>query len=40
MDFLVKHFIVLGVDFQYWMPLVIGACALDVFYLRKTGQRH
>ena len=29
MDFLVKHFIVLGVDFQYWMPLVIGACAQD-----------
>jgi hypothetical protein len=38
MDFLVKHFTILGVDVQYWMPILIAACAIYIFYLWKTGQ--
>jgi hypothetical protein len=38
MDFLVEHFTFLGIDFQYWMPIVIGACAIYVFWLWWTGQ--
>jgi hypothetical protein len=39
MDFLVKHFTLLGIDFQWWMPIVGGALALYVLWLRWTGQR-
>jgi hypothetical protein len=39
MDFLVKHFTFLGIDFQWWMPIVGGALALYVLWLWWTGQR-
>ena len=38
MDLLVKHFTILGVDFQYWMAIVIGAFAVYILYLWKTDQ--
>jgi hypothetical protein len=38
MDFLAEHFTVLGVVFQYWMPIVGGACALYVAWLWWSGQ--
>jgi hypothetical protein len=41
MDFLVQHFTVFGLDFQWWMPIMGGACAIYVFWLWKTDQfRH
>jgi hypothetical protein len=40
MDFLVERFTVLGVEFQYWMPVVLSAVALYLFYMWKTGQLH
>jgi hypothetical protein len=27
-DFLAEHFTLFGVDFQWWMPIVGGACAI------------
>jgi hypothetical protein len=39
LDFLAEHFTVLGIDFQWWMPIVGGALALYVLWLRWTGQR-
>jgi hypothetical protein len=38
MDFLVEHFTLFGLDFQWWMPIVGGACAIYVAWLWKTGQ--
>jgi hypothetical protein len=38
-DFLVEHFTFLGVTFQYWMPIVIGAVALYVLWLWKFWSR-
>ena len=38
MDFLAEHFTVLGVDFQYWMPILLVVSALYLFYLWKTGK--
>jgi uncharacterized membrane protein len=38
MNFLAEHFRFLGIDFQYWMPIVVGAVALYVIYLWKTDQ--
>jgi hypothetical protein len=41
MDFLVQHFTLFGLDFQWWMPMVGGACAIYVLWLWKTDQfRH
>jgi hypothetical protein len=40
LNFLVERFTVLGVEFQYWMPVVFGAAALYLFYMWKTGQLH
>jgi hypothetical protein len=37
-DFLAKHFTLLGVDFQNWMPIVVGAFAVYILYLWKTGK--
>jgi hypothetical protein len=38
MDFLLEHFTVFGFQFQYWMPIVIGACAICVVWLWLTGE--
>jgi hypothetical protein len=38
MDFFAKHFVVFGIDFQVWMPIVVGALAIYVLYLWKTDQ--
>jgi hypothetical protein len=40
MDFLAEHFAFLGVDFQIWMPIVLGALTIYVIYLWKSGQLH
>jgi hypothetical protein len=40
MEFLVEHFTVFGVQFQYWMPIVGGSLAVYIFYLWKTGGMH
>jgi hypothetical protein len=37
MDFLARHFTFLGIDFQIWMPIIIGAIALYIFYLWTSG---
>jgi hypothetical protein len=36
--FLAGHFTLFGVDFQYWMPTFVGAVAIYIIYLWKTGQ--
>jgi hypothetical protein len=33
-----QHFTLLGIEFQWWMPIVGSACALYVLWLRATGQ--
>ena len=38
MDFLTEHFTILGVDFQYWMPVTIVALTLYIFYLWRSGK--
>jgi hypothetical protein len=38
MDFLAKHFTFLGIDLQWWMPIVAGAVAIYVAWLWWTGQ--
>ena len=38
MNFLAEHFSFLGIDFQYWMPITVGAVALYVLYLWKTDR--
>jgi hypothetical protein len=40
MDFLIERFTVLGVEFQYWMPIVGAALAVYLAYLWKTGGMH
>jgi hypothetical protein len=41
MDFLAEHFTVFGVDFQWWMPIVGGACAMYVLWpWRDAAARH
>ncbi len=37
MDFLTERFTILGVEFQYWMPIILAALALYVLYLWRTG---
>jgi hypothetical protein len=37
-EFLVGHFTVLGVQFQNWMPIVVGAFAIYIVYMWKTGR--
>jgi hypothetical protein len=37
MDFLVEPFTFLGIDFQWWMPIIGGACALYALWLWYTG---
>jgi hypothetical protein len=37
MDFLTEHFNFFGVQFQYWMPILLGAVALYILYLWRTG---
>jgi hypothetical protein len=39
LDFLVKHFTFLGIDLQWWMPIIVGALATYVFWLWCSGQR-
>jgi len=36
--FLAGHFTLFGVDFQYWMPIFVGAVAIYIIYLWKTGR--
>jgi hypothetical protein len=38
LDFLIGHFTFLGFEFQYWMPVVLGAIAIYIAWLWKTGQ--
>jgi hypothetical protein len=38
MEFLVEHFAFLGFDLQVWMPVVLGAFAIYIVWLLKTGQ--
>jgi hypothetical protein len=37
-DFLTHHFSLLGLDLQWWMPIVTGACAIYVMWLWVSGQ--
>ena len=37
-DFLTHHFSLLGLDLQWWMPIVTGGCAIYVTWLWLTGQ--
>jgi hypothetical protein len=37
-DFLTYHFSLLGLDLQWWMPIVTGACAIYVMWLWLSGQ--
>jgi hypothetical protein len=38
MDFLVEHFTLLGLDFQWWMPITVGAVAIYAAWLWCTGR--
>jgi hypothetical protein len=38
LSFLIGHFTFLGFEFQYWMPVSIGAIAIYFLYFWKTGQ--
>jgi hypothetical protein len=38
MDFLVEHFTFLRIDFQWWMPIALGAVAIYVAWLWCTGR--
>jgi hypothetical protein len=37
-DFLTHHFSLLGLDLQWWMPIITGACAIYVTWLWLSGQ--
>lgn len=37
-DFLTHHFNLLGLDLQWWMPIVTGGCAIYVMWLWLSGQ--
>jgi hypothetical protein len=37
-DFLTHHFSLFGLELQWWMPIVTGACAIYVMWLWLTGQ--
>jgi hypothetical protein len=37
MEFLAEHFTFFGFDFQVWMPVFIGACAIYLAWVWKTG---
>jgi len=39
LQFLVGHFTFFGFEFQYWMPLMLGAVVIYVLFLWNTGQR-
>jgi hypothetical protein len=38
MDFLVEHFTFLRIDFQWWIPIALGAVAIYVAWLWCTGR--
>jgi hypothetical protein len=38
LDFLVEHFTFLGIDFQWWMPIIVGAVSIYVAWLSCTGR--
>ena len=38
MDFLTHHFSLLGLEFQWWMPIITGVCGIYVTWLWLTGQ--
>jgi hypothetical protein len=38
LDFLAEHFTVLGIDFQWWMPMTMGSVAIYVAWLWCTGK--
>jgi hypothetical protein len=38
LDFLAEHFTVLGIDFQWWMPIIVAAVAVYVVWLCCTGR--
>jgi hypothetical protein len=38
LDFLAEHFPVLGIDFQWWMPIIVAAVAVYVVWLCCTGR--
>ena len=37
MDFLLSHFTLLGVDLQWWMPILGGVTAVYAFWLVRFG---
>jgi hypothetical protein len=37
MDFLLSHFTLLGVDLQWWMPILAGVTAVYAFWLVRFG---
>jgi hypothetical protein len=37
-DFLTQHFSLLGLQLQWWMPIVTAACAIYVMWLWLSGQ--
>jgi hypothetical protein len=38
MEFLVERFAFLGFELQNWMPIFVGAVAVYLVYLWKTGR--
>jgi hypothetical protein len=40
MDFLIERFTFVGVEFQIWMPIVVGALAAYLVFVLKTGGMH
>jgi hypothetical protein len=38
MEFLAGHFIFWGLDFQNWMPIVVGVFLIYIVYLWKTDR--
>jgi hypothetical protein len=38
MDLPLEDFTLFGLDFQWWTPIVVGACAVYVAWLWKIGQ--
>lgn len=38
MEILAERFTVVGITFQVWMPIIIGAMALYILYLWKSGR--
>jgi hypothetical protein len=38
LQFLLGHFTFLGFEFQYWMPVLMGAIAIYFLHIWKTDQ--